>query len=233
MLKKYNLIPYFGDYTTLWNRIHKIKLEIIIPEKKEIELASDGTGLKTSNAGEYRQFKYGDPNVKRKKYLGVIITADVKKKELLYLKHIQGEGQSEPKVAEKQIKEANEKGYKIKKFYGDSAYDTNNMFEILQLVGAEASIKIRKNAAPENIRGSKRRRKEARIYKRLGYSKWAGYKKYGMRWVGTEGIFLAVKRKYEENTVSRSKEGLIAEGYQRFWAYDTIKCYAESKGGVI
>ncbi|MEM0170512.1 MAG: hypothetical protein QXM30_02110 [Thermoplasmata archaeon] len=85
MLKKYNLIPYFGDYTTLWNRIHKIKLEIIIPEKKEIELASDGTGLKTSNAGEYRQFKYGDPNVKRKKYLGVIITADVKKKKLLYL----------------------------------------------------------------------------------------------------------------------------------------------------
>ncbi|MEM4100823.1 MAG: IS5/IS1182 family transposase, partial [Thermoplasmata archaeon] len=60
-----------------------------------------------------------------------------------------------------------------------------------------------------------------------------GYKKYGMRWVGTEGIFSAVKRKYGENTVSRSKEGLIAEGYQRFWAYDTIKCYAESKGGVI
>ena len=174
MLKKYNLIPYFGDYTTLWNRIHKIKLEIIIPEKKEIELASDGTGLKTSNAGEYRQFKYGDPNVKRKKYLGVIITADVKKKELLYLKHIQGEGQSEPKVAEKQIKEANEKGYKIKKFYGDSAYDTNNMFDIIQSVGAEA--KIRKNVAPENIRGSKRRRKEARVYKRLEYRNWAVYK---------------------------------------------------------
>ena len=130
MLAKYNLIPYFGDYTTLWNRIHKIKPEIIIPENKEVELASDGTGLKTSNAGEFRQFKYGDPNAKRKKYLVVIITADVKKKELLYLKHIQGEGQSEPKVAEKQIKEASKK-YKIKKFYGDSAYDTNNMFDIL------------------------------------------------------------------------------------------------------
>ncbi|MEM4056773.1 MAG: hypothetical protein QW578_07035 [Thermoplasmatales archaeon] len=44
------------------------------------------------------------------------------------------------------------------------------MFDILQLVGAEAAIKIRKNAAPENIRGSKRR-KEARVYKRLGYRK--------------------------------------------------------------
>ena len=116
MLTKYNLIPYFGDYTTLWKRIHKINIKII-PENKEVELASDGTGLKTSNGGEYRQFKYGDPNAKRKKYLVVIITADVKKRKLLNLEiHIQGEGQSEPKVAEKQIKEANGNGYKIKKF---------------------------------------------------------------------------------------------------------------------
>ena len=80
MLKKYNLIPYFGDYTTLWNRIHKIKPEIIIPENKEVELASDGTDLKTSNAGEYGQFKYEDPNAKRKKYLVVIITAVLKRR---------------------------------------------------------------------------------------------------------------------------------------------------------
>ncbi|MCW1292177.1 MAG: hypothetical protein QW752_01785 [Thermoplasmata archaeon] len=104
MLAKYNLIPYSGDYTTLWNRIHKIKLEIIIPENKEVELASDGTGLKTSNAGEYRQFKYGDPNAKRNKYLVVIITADVKKKKLQYLEHIQGECQSEPKLAENGVR---------------------------------------------------------------------------------------------------------------------------------
>ncbi|MEM4065822.1 MAG: IS5/IS1182 family transposase, partial [Candidatus Micrarchaeaceae archaeon] len=140
MLAKYKFIPYFGDYTTLWKRIHKIKIKII-PENKEV-VESDGTCLKTSNAGEYRQFKYGDINAKRKKYLVVIITADVKKRKLLNLEiQIQGEGQSEPKVAEKQIKEASKK-YKIKKFYGDSAYNTNNMFEILQSVGAEAAIKI-------------------------------------------------------------------------------------------
>ncbi|MEM3259409.1 MAG: IS5/IS1182 family transposase, partial [Thermoplasmata archaeon] len=53
-----------------------------------------------------------------------------------------------------------------------------------------------------------------------------------VRGVGAEDIFLAVK-KYGENTVLRSKESLIAEEYQRFWGYDIIKCYAESKGGVI
>ncbi|MEM0195586.1 MAG: hypothetical protein QXJ24_04645 [Thermoplasmatales archaeon] len=122
-------------------------------------MESDGTGLKTSNAGEYRQFKYGDPNVKRKKYLGVILTADVKKRKLQYLEHIQEKGQSESKVTEKQIKEECER-YKIKKFYGDSAYDTNNMFDIFQSV---AGVKIRKNITLENIKGSKIKKKQGYI----------------------------------------------------------------------
>ncbi|MEM3859318.1 MAG: hypothetical protein QW478_07915 [Candidatus Micrarchaeaceae archaeon] len=67
-----------------YDRIHKIKPEIIILENKEF-VGSDGTSLKTSNAGEYRQFRYEDLNVKRKKNLVVIITADIKKKKLQYL----------------------------------------------------------------------------------------------------------------------------------------------------
>ena len=43
-----------------------------------------------------------------------------------------------------------------------------------------------------------------------------------MRWPGTEGIFSATKRKFGENCVSRSKEGLKAEGYQR--AKREVKC---------
>ncbi|MEM3363552.1 MAG: IS5/IS1182 family transposase, partial [Thermoplasmatales archaeon] len=94
--------------------------------------------------------------MKRKKYLGVIITADVKKRKLQYLEHIQEKGQSESKVTEKQIKEECER-YKIKKFYGDSAYDTNNMFDIFQSV---AGVKIRKNITLENIKGSKIKKKQ-------------------------------------------------------------------------
>ena len=36
--------------------------------------------------------------------------------------------------------------------------NTNNMFDILQSVGAEAAIKIRKNAAPKNRRGFRRKK---------------------------------------------------------------------------
>ncbi|MEM3543909.1 MAG: hypothetical protein QXF07_02715 [Candidatus Micrarchaeia archaeon] len=127
MLTKYKFIPYFGEYTTLWNRIHKIKIKII-PENKEV-IESDETGLKTSNAEEYKQFKYEDRNAKN--YLVVIITADVKKKKLLHLEHIQGEGQLESKVPEKLIKEANENLYKIKNFIKIQYINTNNMFDII------------------------------------------------------------------------------------------------------
>ena len=85
------------------------------------------------------------------------------------------------------------------------------------MIGAKPVIKIRKNASPDRYKGSKYRRRAIREYQDLGYRKWADQNHYGMRWPGTEGIFSAVKRKFGENCVSRSTEGLEAEGYQRFW----------------
>ncbi|MEM4150783.1 MAG: hypothetical protein QXO39_06050 [Conexivisphaerales archaeon] len=36
-LAKYNLISYFGDYTILWNKIHKIKPKIIILDSIKVD----------------------------------------------------------------------------------------------------------------------------------------------------------------------------------------------------
>ncbi|MEM0134384.1 MAG: IS5/IS1182 family transposase, partial [Thermoplasmatales archaeon] len=89
-------------------------------------------------------------------------------------------------------------------------------------------VKIRKNASADLYRkGGKYRRSIVREYKNLGYERWSSLNNYGMRWPGTEGIFSAVKRKFGENTVSRSEEGLLAEGYQRFWVYDEMREYGE------
>ncbi len=43
-----------------------------------------------------------------------------------------------------------------------------------------------------------------------------------MRWPGTEGIFSAVKRKFNENCVSRSVKGMEAGEYQRMRVYGYI-----------
>ncbi|EQD50200.1 transposase IS4 family protein, partial [mine drainage metagenome] len=193
---------------------------------------SDGTGMKTSNAGEYRIFRYGDPEARQRKHLVVVITADVRRKKVIGIEvHIEGKGHSESRTAVAHLRAATEKGFRVRKFYGDGAYDTRQMFAALQESGTAPVIKIHRNAQTGRRHspghGGWPRRRAVREYRKLGYRAWAEAKGYGMRWPGTEGVFSAVKRKFGENTVSRSPRGLEAEGYQRVWAYDTLRDYGE------
>jgi len=152
-LERLCLIPYHDDYTTIWHRVHGMRPEIKLLTY-EVEAGSDGTGFKTGNAGEYRTYVYGNL---RRKYVKVIITEDVRTKKLLAVDVKIGEV-SEPKVAAKHIELLKEKGIKLKKFYGDGAYDTNEIFNVIG--DAESAIKIRKNATTYRCRGSMRRRQE-------------------------------------------------------------------------
>ena len=222
-LKKMHIIPEYGDYTTIWYRIHDLKPGLDISGMEYAEVGTDGTGLKTNNAGSYRTAKYGDPDARKRKHLVVIITADVKTKKIIGIQsHIEGTGPSEPETASRHVRGAVMKGVKINGFYGDGAFDVNDLFDLMHSIGARPVVKIRKNASPDRYKGSKYRRRAIREYREKGYRTWAEEKHYGMRWPGTEGIFSAGKRKFGENCVSRSAEGLEAEGYQRFWVYDYI-----------
>ena len=233
-LAQFRLIPLAPDYSTIWHRIHALLPPLRMPDYRDLELGSDGTGLKTSNAGEYRIFRYGDPDAKQKKHLVVVITADVRHKKLLGIEvHIEGKGYSEPRTAARHVREVVQKGYRVRKFYGDGAFDTVEMFDTLHVTGTEPVIKIRKSAQSyyrHSPGGSKYRRREVKEYRKQGYRAWAEQKRYGLRWPGTEGIFSAMKRKYGENMVSHSPRGLVAEGYQRAWAYDELKEYGERGG---
>jgi len=215
-----NIIPQFDDYTTIWYRVSKFAPEIKLPTGKELEIGTDGTGMRMANGGVYREFKYGKKKG-RKKYVVVTITADVKRKKLLdFDVHIEGEGDSEPKSAIKHMKKLRKAGNKIKKFHGDGKFDTNDMFD--NLGDAKSAIKIRKNAKLLHTK-SERRKREIRKYRKLGYKRWAKKTKYGNRWPATEGIFSAVKRKFGENLVSKKKESLINEAAQRFWVYHALQ----------
>jgi len=102
----------------------------------DVEAGSDGTGFKSGNACE-RTYVYGKI---MRKYVKVIITADVRTKKLIAVDVKIGEV-SEPKVAVKHIELLKGKGIKMKKFYGDCAYDTNEIFNSIS--DAESAIKIR------------------------------------------------------------------------------------------
>ena len=202
------LTPAAADYTTLWHRIHRMIPEVKLPKYAELELASDGTGLQTSNAGEYRIFRYGDPDARQRKHLVVVITADVRRKKVIGVEvHIEGKGHSEAETAATHVRKATEQGYRARRFYGDGAYDTNGMFVALHETGTEPVVKTRKTATSKirsNRHNSKAWRRAVREYQGPGYTAWAEQKQYGLRWPGTEGIFSAVKRKFGENVVARS-----------------------------
>ena len=164
----------------------------------------------------------------------VVITADVRRKKVMGIEvHLEGKGYSESRTAAAHVREATRQGYRVRKFYGDGAFDTVDLFAMLHETGTEPVIKIAKNAVASSSHSPRRckyRRRAVREYQEQGYTAWAAQKSYGLRWPGTEGIFSAVKRKFGENVVSRSPPGLVAEGYQRIWAYDELREYGEGRG---
>ena len=185
------LIPHAPDSTTLWYRLHGLTPTVGMPHYPDLELASDGTGRKTSNTGEFRIFRSGDPEARRRKHLVVVITADVRRKKVMGIEvHIEGKGHSESRSAAAHVRAATERGDRVRKFYGGRAYDTNGMFMALHEGGTEPVIKIRKSAASRirsNGSNSKARRRAVREYQALGYAGWAEQKGYGMRWPAPRG----------------------------------------------
>ncbi len=223
----FGLLPKEADYSTISIRINKIDTSFELPKEGNISVSTDGSGMKMSNRGDYKETKYGDG---RKKFLKVTISADPYKKKLLDIDVcVDGEGDSEPEVAMSHLEHLIEIGFDINKFFGDGSFDVHDLFDLLDQYAILSGIKIRKNASvdPEGV-GSWRRRQEVLKYRKKGYKKWARETEYGRRWTGTEGIFSAVKGIFGEETRSKKIENLIHEVKRKFWAYDKMCQYADT-----
>lgn len=224
-LVEFGQLPDYNDYTCIFRRVTKIKTEFELPMGKDIEVACDGTGMTLVSGGAYRERTYGK---KRKKYIKVVITADPIRRKLLHCEvSIEGEGDSEPDIAEKHIDELKKKGKKVKKFWGDGAFDDRDLINKLSEHGTEIAIKPRTPKTSDDPK-SANRKKLVDEHNGLGYKEWAKKKEYGMRWVGTEGIFSAVKRKFGESLRSKKIENMFGEARRKFWAYDLIQQYGKA-----
>ena len=218
-------LPAFNDYSTINRRVNKTKVEFKLPKSGSCAVSTDGSSMKFENAGEYRARMYGK---KRKKYIKVTITADpINKKMLDCDVSVEGEGLSEPEVAEQHMNALLTQGITITKFWGDGSFDTINLFNFLEDRNIESAIKIRKSSVVKD--DGSMRDKEVALYKKKGYRKWAKEKEYGLRWNGTEGIFSAVKRKFGEQTRSTNIENAKNEVKRKFWVYDEMKQYAKAR----
>ena len=204
-------------------------LEIPKPKSKEISVSTDGSGIKMNMGGEYFHEKYADEE--RKKFIKVVVSADPFEKDILKVEvSLEGEGNSEPEIAEEHLDQLFKNGYDIKEFFGDGSFDKNSLFNLCDFYQINPRIKIRETAIIDS-ENSWKRNIEVKKYLKMGYKKWAKKNNYGRRWTGTEGIFSAVKKIYGERVRAYRVDNMCLEAKRKFWAYQIIKRYAEEKMG--
>ena len=214
----------FNDYSTINRRVNKTKIEFSLPQSGSCCVATDSSGMKFENAGEYRARMYGK---KQKKYIRVTISADPRKKKMLKCDvSLEGEGGSDCEIAIEHMENLLSQNISIRKFWGDGSFDSFDLFAFLEYNNIEPAVKPRKSAI---VSGDNTLRDKEVLKMKNGYKKWARERRYGLRWNGTEGIFSAVKRKFGEKTRAHNIENALSEVKRKFWVYDKMKQYAETR----
>lgn len=217
------LLPDHNHYSNINRRMQYIDAHIELPKEWFCSVSSDGTGMKMHHAGEYRQVKYGD---KKRRWVRVVISANPLTGDLLAVDaSIDGEGPSEPDIAEAHMRMLQQKGKEILKFWGDGAFDKKDLFNWLEENRIESAIPPRDNAST-NANGSMRRLREVFKYQTKTWEEWTRDKQYGKRWPGTEVVISAVKGIFGEDTRAKKAETACLEAERKFWAYSRMREYA-------
>ena len=204
-LERLKIIPTSLDYSTIWERVRN--MDITFPEANdELEVIADATGISTNKGGQYIIAKWG--KTKDSKFLKIEIVIDKDELNVINAEVTN----NEVETAVKTVKDLQDKGKEVKKFYGDKAYDANEVYK----TGVEVVVPPRENASTR--RGHPARRKAVREFKRLGYNRWREEKGYGVRW-RIESLFSAVKRTFGESVRATSFLGQVVEAKLKFWAY--------------
>jgi len=206
------------DYSTICKRLQKMNIDLALQDiSDDVIIALDSSGMKVTNRGEWMRDKWKI----RKGWIKVHIAVDVKTKKLLALE-ITDEKTGDGKMLKPLVKKAKKNigNKKIKRVYGDGAYDSRENFNYLNSEGIEPVIKTRKNASTK-ARGSSARAKCVRERKKIGYEGWKDKYRYGLRWAA-ETFLSGVKRTFGETTKARTMEGMFQEVIMKFGFYNML-----------
>jgi hypothetical protein len=215
-LRKLRRFPKAPDYTTLSRRIPRLPWEDLphTPWNKPIIIAQDSTGLKVAQYGDWMRRKW-------KVYRGFLklhVSVNVKNHEVLGVR-VTDERAADSAQFSSLIKQSQKKG-RIGKCLADGAYDTNACFGVLEREGIAPGIRLRKTASCRD--GTRLRRREARLRRRLGgQDAWRDAKDFGQRWQ-VESVYSAFKRRFGEAVSSKSFDGMVREVLRKAWVYNWL-----------
>jgi hypothetical protein len=97
---------------------------------------------------------------------------------------------------------------RVARVIGDGAYDSGDVYDLLEARGIEAVIKPRRNSRLDA--GSPSRRRAVDQVRCLGYDGWARLTGYGRRWA-VETAYSTFKRVFGEHSLSRGLESIARE----------------------
>ena len=131
------------DYTTIWWRIAKMKIDLAssVDLDKDATIAVDSSGIKVSNRGEWIHKKW---RVQRG-FIKVHIAVDTKTKQILAIevtKEDVGDSRMFGRLVRGSTGVAN-----VVKVIGDGAYDSKVNFRLASDMDIEPLIRVRKNAS--------------------------------------------------------------------------------------
>jgi hypothetical protein len=212
------------DWSTIWERTKGLDMTLEgVRTDQPISIALDSSGIKVSNAGDWMRKKW---KVKRG-YLKIHLAVDAKSKQAVSMQ-VTEETVSDGSQTEALVTEAIAKN-DIEKAYADGAYDRRANFNLLDSLGIDPAIKVRKNAS-RKAKGSYARKVEV-IAQQTDYEGWKKEKHYGDRWA-VEGAYSVIKRIFGEYVSAKKFVNMAQEMATKISLYNMFMQMTPHGGGA-
>lgn len=101
-----------------------------------------------------------------------------------------------------------ERNVRVAEVIGDGAYDSGDVYDLLEARGIEAVIRPRRSSRVDTPSPGRRRTVEQ--LRRLGYDEWAKITGYGRRW-SVETAYSTFKRVFGEGCMAVKLENIARE----------------------
>jgi len=194
-----------GDYSGLRRRILSLPVDPYhdLKETNEpVSIAVDSTGIKVQKAGGWIERKHG----KKKRYVKLHFAVNTETHEVVAME-VSTDDMHDVRALPG-LMEGAERNVRVAKVYGDGAYDSGEVYDLLEAKGIEPVIKPRRNARLDT--GPPARRRAVSQIRELGYEAWARITGYGRRWA-VETSYSTFKRLFGELSLARSFEDIVRE----------------------
>ena len=205
-----------GDYSGLRIRILSLPVDPYMGLKETsdpVSIAVDSTGIKVQKAGGWIERKHG----KKKRYVKLHFAANTVTHEVVAME-ISTDDVHDVKALPGFVEGA-ERNVRVAKVIGDGAYDSGEVYDLLEAKGIEPVIKFRRNARVDT--GPPARRRAVSQIRELGYDAWAKLAGYGGRWA-VETAYSTFKRLFGELSLARSFENIVRELAGKVGLYNVL-----------